>query len=460
MRALSTADEASRRLWVAIGVMASVAVGCWSWLAIAHARIADQAVNVRLALDRSVLPAGSGNRAVLKVTLDGVAPTVTDQRPPVHLSVAIDRSGSMSGDKLAKAKEAAIEAVRMLSAGDLVSIITYDNTAQVLIDNAPASAQLDIEGAIRDLQTGGGTALFAGVAQAAGALRQHLDAQAVQRVILLSDGQANVGPSSPAELALLGTSLRKEGMAVTTIGLGLDYNEDLMAALAQASDGNTYFVEQSRNLAGFFASELGDVLKVVAQKVDVRVTFPDGARPLAILGRDGRISGQTVELALNQIYGGQAKYALIEVDIAGRAAGEQMQVAAAEVSYDNPVAKRRQTQSATASARFSSAPAEVASSADKEVLREHGLVLSSIAEQQAVALADEGKLNEAVMTLEESAHQLDELGRSLGEEELSAKAKGAAADAKAIKEEGLSNRDRKRLKTVSQQVLNQQNVAN
>ena len=101
-------------------------------------------------------------------------------------------------------------------------------------------------------------------------------------MILLFDGLANVGPSSPADLGRLGKAFLKEGISVTTVGVGNDFNEDLMTQLSQTSDGNHYFVETSSDLPRIFAQELGDVLSVVARKVVVEIECPEGIRPIRI----------------------------------------------------------------------------------------------------------------------------------------------------------------------------------
>ena len=94
------------------------------------------------------------------------------------------------------------------------------------------------------------------------------------------DGLANVGPASPDDLGRLGASLMKEHISVSTIGLGTDYNEDLMTKLSGQSDGNSYFAETSDDLPGIFTKELGDVLSVVASKVSVkREQHEDGSEP-------------------------------------------------------------------------------------------------------------------------------------------------------------------------------------
>ena len=132
-------------------------------------------------------------------------------------------------------------------------------------------------------------------------------------MILLSDGLANVGPSSPGELGNLGKSLVKENITVSTLGLGLGYNEDLMVQLASTSGGNHLFIEDASELAEIFRKEFDDVLSVVAQEIDVHVTLPEGIRPIRVLGNDADITGQKIVTRLAQIYSEQDRHFVIEV---------------------------------------------------------------------------------------------------------------------------------------------------
>ncbi len=210
----------------------------------------DGVVRLRIDLDRAVLPAESSDRAIIKICLDGLRRTRHDARPPVNLALVIDRSGSMSGEKLEKAKEAALEMLRRLSSDDVFSLVTFESGVQTLIEAQPVGNGRAIERAINSIEAGGSTALFAGVSRGAAEVREYAGSgRYVNRIVLLSDGIANVGPSSPEDLGRLGAALAKENISVTTVGLGLDYNEDLMTRLAQRSDGNTYFVRVQRGSA-------------------------------------------------------------------------------------------------------------------------------------------------------------------------------------------------------------------
>ena len=142
---------------------------------------------------------------------------------------------------------------------------------------------------VRQLQAGGGTALYAGVNQGAAEVRKNLDGEYFNRIILLSDGLANEGPSSPADLIRLGRALVKEDISVSTVGLGAGYNEDLMTGLAKEGQGNLYFAETSKELPGIFDAEIGDALSVVARHATLRIELEGGVRPIRLIGRQGSI---------------------------------------------------------------------------------------------------------------------------------------------------------------------------
>ena len=295
-----------------------LAVCCASTLVAAPER--GELVACRIETDRGVVPADKPETAIVKVTLaaDRVA---SRERPPINLALVLDRSGSMGGEKIARAREAAIAAIRRLDGRDMVSVVVYDHEVETLVPAQPARNSEWIEGRIAQITARGNTALFAGLSQSASELRKNLDTGRINRAILLSDGLANTGPSSPDEVGRLGAALMKEAIAVTTI-VGTDYNEDLMTRVSGNSDGNSYFVEKSDDLPAIFTKELGDVLSVVASRVRLTVRFRAGATPIECIGRDGRIVDNTVTVDLNQLYGGQEKYLLIRVELAPVAMGD------------------------------------------------------------------------------------------------------------------------------------------
>jgi len=321
----------------------------------------------------------------------------------------------MAGDKIAKAKEAVRMAIGRMRDSDIVSLVAYDSDVRVLVPATRLTDRGALFAAIDALTADHSTALFAGVSKGAAEVRKFFEKDRVNRVILLSDGLANVGPSSPSEFGELGKSLGREGITVTTIGLGLDYNEDLMFKLASYSDGNHMFAERASDLESAFAQEFGDLMAVVAQQVQVTIRCTDGVRPVRVLGREANIVGNTVTLALNQLYGGQTKYVILEVEVPGGQPGATRDLAVASAAYVGMDAKRRNTHDKRVAAAFSESAAIVEAHTREDVMADSIYQLACEQSVLATRLRDEGKINEAkqvlfsnVQLLTENAGKLDD----------------------------------------------------
>ncbi len=440
------------KAWLTIaGLMALVMVA-----GLAQAAAASSKVICTVETDRAVLPAGESRNVVLKVTLDAPPAPAGTRRPKVNLALVLDQSGSMNGMKMAQAKTAAVEALTRLGSRDVFSVVVYDTNVHTIVPAQSAGYVDRIIRIIEGIQAGGNTALFGGVSQGAAEIRKHLENDFIHRIVLLSDGLANVGPRMPEDLGRLGAALLKENISVTTVGVGMDYNEDLMARLAQNSDGNTYFVESGVDLPRIFAAELGDVLNVVATQVHVTITLPDDVHPVEIIGREGRIIGQTIELSMNQLYGDQEKYALVEVRLPRSHEGAKQKIAQAEVHYQNPFHNRPEVSRGASYVSFSDDPVQVAKSTNRDVVREYQLNLKAMAQEKAIELSDEGRQPEAVTALKQSAERLKQVGRLYEDSELLKEAEAVEAQADQIEEKGMSKKSRKILRTQSYQQKNQQ----
>jgi Ca-activated chloride channel family protein len=361
----------------------------------------------RLGLDVSpangVLKAGEKQTTFVRVGLDGFKRERQKERSPVNLAIVLDKSGSMQGKKIEQARKAAIDAIGLLGPNDIVSVVTYDSTVRVVV---PATKLTDKESVIAKIQSimpGGNTALFGGVSKGAGEVRKFLDREHVNRVILLSDGLANEGPSSPGELAALGASLLKENISVTTLGLGLGYNEDLMTQLALQSGGNHHFVEDATQLVAVFRSEFDDVLSVVAQEIDVTITIPEGIRPVRVLGNEADINGQKIVTRIAQIYSEQERYPVLELEIPESAADSKRELAKVEVSYTNLQTKAVDHQQATTSIAFSADEQAVTKSVNRDVMTDVVALISSEQNKLATSYLDAGNFAACRETLQKNA---------------------------------------------------------
>jgi Ca-activated chloride channel family protein len=342
--------------------------------------------------------AGKDQTAYVKITLGGFA-LPQSQRAPINLALVLDRSSSMSGDKFEKAKEAALMVVDQLRADDVISVISYDSTVEVLVPAIKAEERDFIRQRIEALTPRGSTALFAGVSYGIEEVAKFLDPKRVNRIILLSDGQANIGPSSPNELARLGQVAGKQGISISTIGLGVGYNEDLMTQLALASDGNHAFARTAQDLVAIFQHELGDIMSVVAQEVEIEVIFEDGVTPVRSLNRQATINGNKVRLSLNQLYAKQQKFALLEVKVPAGKANTTRRIANVDVKYANMVTKKKATRRDAVDIGFTSSAKTAQAKQNRAVMVAAVEAIALDRNRQAVALRDQGKIKEAEVLL-------------------------------------------------------------
>jgi Ca-activated chloride channel family protein len=275
-----------------------------------------------------------------------------------------------------------------------------------------------VKSLIDEIQIAGSTALFAGVSKGAEELRKFLDRDRVNRIILLSDGIANVGPDSPGALGDLGSALRKQGISVSTIGLGLGYNEDLMFRLAQKSDGNHAFVENAKDLVRIFDYEFRDVMSVVAQDVRIKMKLLNGVKPIRVLNRDAEIFEDEVSVIINQVYSSQEKYFLLEVEVPAGADQDVIEVAAVDVSYRNLKTQREENLSDSLGVTYTDNSTVAFDSREKEVAEAVVLQVATENADRAVALRDEGKLEEAQGVLEANALFLNQSATELGSNKL------------------------------------------
>lgn len=344
--------------------------------------------------EREYLLAGGPRDSVVLVEVRAKESDVK-RTAPINLALVLDRSGSMAGAKLEKAKQAAGVALDQLGPDDVCSLVAYDDEVQVLIPPQRVKDREDMKREISRIRDGGSTALYAGVEKGAAQLRKYFDKEKVNRIVLLSDGIANVGPSSPSALAKLGKELRGEGFGVSTVGLGDDYNEDLMTALAEASHANYYYVKDAEKLPGVFRDELGTVKNAVARNVMIRITLPDGVKPKGVLGEDDlAFKGQTITIPMSELFGSQTRRFLISCE-APASDVQEIELANVELTYEDSGSGKASTDNRTARIAQTSDSSLVEKSIQPEVASSVAITRNRLAKEAAVKLADAGKSKDA-----------------------------------------------------------------
>ena len=219
---------------------------------------------------------------LVRVTPPPVEPSAA--RPPLNLGLVIDRSGSMGGaNKIGYARDAAAFAVRELAPTDRVSVTTFDDRVETIAPSAPAEDRARVVRLIAGIEPRGGTALFDGWAEGAKQVGGNPIPGGLNRVVLLSDGLANVGESRPDAIATAVHAGRAAGVGTTTLGVGDEYNEDLLEAMARAGDGNYYYVESAAQLPAIFAAELHGLSATAGTDVTLAVEPWEGVAVADVL---------------------------------------------------------------------------------------------------------------------------------------------------------------------------------
>jgi len=207
------------------------------------------------------------------------------RRAPLDVAFVLDRSGSMLGGKLDLAKEGISLAITRLRDADRAALVMYDDAVDVVQPLAPTTPRLkaSLRLALHGIDPGGSTYLSGGWVAGCQALAEAKDipghdgaASRIRRVILLTDGLANVGIVDPRELAEHAGALRRRGIATTTVGVGQNFDEGLLSAMAEAGGGNFQYVADPPGLREFFARELQELFSVAAMGFTVTLAMPPG----------------------------------------------------------------------------------------------------------------------------------------------------------------------------------------
>lgn len=240
----------------------------------------------------------------------------------LNLSVVIDKSGSMSGDKLNKTKEAVIHLVKLLHPDDIISIVAYDDKVETLIEPTSVNDKDRIIRKIKTIQDNGSTNLSGGMERGYELIKKNSNKKNnktyINRVILLSDGMANQGITDTQTLKrMVAEFVTVDNISITTMGLGADYNEDLMTGLAVNGTGNYYFIKEASDIEQIFKNELDGILQVASKKTEFVITFPSDKVSIRQVHTYNYTieNGNTIHINLNDIFTAQEKVFFIEFDI-------------------------------------------------------------------------------------------------------------------------------------------------
>lgn len=352
---------------------------------------------------------GSSEELHVAVWIETPASERTNARAPVALSLVIDSSGSMSGDKILHAKRAAASLIESLANGDIVSIYTFsDGVAEIAPPTVvEPGVNADLIAQTRNIVDSGSTNLFDGLRigenRAAGAPKSH----PVRRVVVISDGQANVGPSSPAELGDVAARGTEAGVQVSAIGVGLDYDERTLGALAVRSSGRLYHLHDPSQMTEIVKQELMLLNKTAATAAYLEITPAPGVEILGAELVEAQIDKGMLRVGLGTLYSGQRREVLLRIK-APAAEAPRLPIATARLFYREPadLGGGRFSQSVPIEARVTTDAAEATQSESAEVKAMRVRYEAAQAQIKASAMLNEGRNAEAADVLEQAEQRV------------------------------------------------------
>ena len=259
----------------------------------------------------------TGNEVLLYCEIKADEVKSEKERAPLNISLVVDRSGSMSGDKLRYVKKAVEFVIQNLNPGDYLSIVQYDDQVQVLSPSAPVTDKSALLRLVASIREGGSTNLSGGMLEGFNQVKITRKEGYVNRVLLLTDGLANVGITDPSQLYnIVQRQLQENGIGLSTFGVGADYNEELLLQLAERGGANYYFIETPDQIPQLFARELQGLLSVVAQNAMLHITFPSEFLSVAkVFGYLHQVSGNKLNINFNDVFSGEEKAIIVKFNV-------------------------------------------------------------------------------------------------------------------------------------------------
>ena len=271
----------------------------------------------------------------ISVPLELAAPTAepAEARPPATLQVVLDRSGSMGAGQLDAAKQALDGLTTRLDPTDNFGLVVFDDTVEVVVPAGPLQDKTRAKQSIAWIQPGGTTNLSGGLLRGLQE-SQRVKGQHGATVVLVSDGQANVGVTDHAELERIVSGARHAAITTSTVGLGLDYDDALMAAVARGGAGNAHFAEEPDVAGAALASEVDGLLDQVVQAANLTVRPTGDVEAISLFNDLPAVAienGFMVELG--DFYSGEERKLLLTIDVPAMAALGLKQVCELELQW-------------------------------------------------------------------------------------------------------------------------------
>lgn len=390
---------------------ATVAIVVWAALAASPA-MAQQTRWIDGSALQTRIRVGADGTTYVGVWIDAPNQAPARLRAPMAVSLVVDTSGSMAGDKIQNARLAAASLLESLADGDIVSIYGFSNQ---VIEHAPPTVMSGATRAalmrrVAQLYAAGGTNLYGGVQAAISRMSQAPATHPVRRVFLISDGHANVGPSDTVSLSNLAAGATEFGAQITAIGVGLSYDQQTLSAMVVRSSGRLYHLAQPQQMAHILEQEMNLLSRSVAVNAYIEIVPAPGVTILTGVTLGSDVVNGRLRLPLGSLFAGQRREVLFRARVDTARLGRRP-LAEARLVYQRPGEQRTRTErralsyevtNSASAARASRAPAVAAMVANHQ---------ATVAQRRAAEMMRAGQAQQAAQQLAHARATLDAAAR-------------------------------------------------
>lgn len=359
-------------------------------------------------LSQSLIAVNSPATVDLIVNFQASETQKTKYRRPLNLSIVLDRSGSMAGSPLQYAIKAAQKLVDYLTPEDILSIVTYDDHVDTILSPQFVKDPNSIKSLLSRIRVAGCTNLSGGWLMGCNHVKANLSPYRLNRVLLLTDGLANVGQTDPNILIKTAADQAEKGVTTTTLGFGGYFNEDLLIGMANAGKGNFYFIQSPDDAADVFAIEMESLVSVVAQNLMVTLEPATGIKIESLNSYRFKQNGEKLEIFLGDVYGVESKPLALEVSVPSVSKIGTISLLNLNYQYDTVVNDSMQHLTAALPVTIQIGKKEEANKvqSDRKVIEQTSQFRIAQVKDEAIALADKGDYSQAAKTLRQMTEGL------------------------------------------------------
>jgi len=309
-------------------------------------------------------------------------------RPDLNLSLVLDRSGSMEGEKMIRAREAAMFCVDQMLPSDRLSVVTFDDRSEVLFPSEPVTNKQAMKDLIARVTARGSTALHEAWVRGGLTVSERMLDQGINRVVLITDGLANIGITNTDETVTQSLGLYQRGVSTSTIGIGADFNEDLLMPMAQSGGGNAWHVVEPDDMQHIFQTELEGLIAQYAHTVSLSLIPVDGVRIVDVLN-DFDLT-ETGRYRLPNLQAGSPLDIVAQLKVGAEEIGSQMHLLDLRLGFTPQDAKQAEVLKQAHTVEFASPTVIENSPVNDDVIKAVQFLMNARARNEAMKRMDAG----------------------------------------------------------------------